>query len=286
MSGQKQVPAQMRQRLRTFNRRLALAAAGALSSVFALRSLQRHSPGGDRVWTRVNHRGEAVSLLSGPALTLSSALTSAIGAPTGARRDAAILTLVTGAVGVYDDIVGAGPQQGADKGFKGHLRALRQGRITTGLVKIAGVGAAGIWAARSITDHPLDRLIAGGVIAGTANLVNLLDLRPGRALKFAIATGVLTSGGPAGGVVAGPIGAASGLISTDLAEHTMLGDGGANAIGAILGMRLAMQGGPLRRAAVLTVLSVLTLASEKVSFTQVIESTPVLREMDAFGRRR
>lgn len=276
----------MRQGLRSVTGRLALAAIGAVSSASALRVLQRHSPGGDRVWSRVNHRGEPVSLLAGPALVLSSAASTAIGAPRGTRLNAAVLTLVTGAVGVYDDIVGARPQQRGDKGFKGHLGALREGRVSAGLVKIAGVGAAGVWAARSVTEHPVDRLIAGGVIAGTANLVNLLDLRPGRALKVAIAAGLLTSGGPAGGIVAGPTGAAGGLISSDLAEGTMLGDGGANALGAILGLRLAMQGGPVWRAAALAVLGALTIASEKVSFTQVIESTPVLREMDAFGRRR
>ena len=66
----------------------------------------------------------------------------------------------------------------------------------------------------------------------------------------------------------------------------MLGDGGANAIGAVLGLRLATVGGPGFRAGVLAVLAAATLASEKVSFTKVIESTPVLREVDALGRRQ
>ena len=64
----------------------------------------------------------------------------------------------------------------------------------------------------------------------------------------------------------------------------MLGDAGANALGALLGYRLAAGSGPLKRAGILTVLVALTAASEKVSFTRVIEATPVLRELDRWGR--
>ncbi len=267
-------------------KRAALAGAGVLAGRAAYDVLQQTQPGGEKLWTRVNHRGESVSLLSGPALAAAAALTAGVGAPTGYRAAAAGVTLVSGAVGVYDDIVGAREDQRADKGFRGHLGALKEGRVTSGMVKIVGVGTAGIAAAGSVTARPLDRIVAGGVIAGTANLINLLDLRPGRALKAAIGLGVAMIGGANGAIVAGPVGAAAGLLPDDLGERTMLGDGGANAVGAVLGLRLAAAGGPWWRLGVLGVLTALTVASEKVSFTKVIESTPVLREVDALGRRR
>ena len=64
----------------------------------------------------------------------------------------------------------------------------------------------------------------------------------------------------------------------------MLGDTGANAAGALLGTALLDGTGRRGRLAALAVLAGLTLASERVSFTRVIESTPVLREIDAWGR--
>ncbi|MDQ1655487.1 MAG: hypothetical protein QOD41_570, partial [Cryptosporangiaceae bacterium] len=88
-----------------------------------------------------------------------------------------------------------------------------------------------------------------------------------------------------GGVVAGPLGAAAALLPEDLGERTMLGDSGANALGALLGVGIAASTGTRGRAAVLLVLAGLTAASEKVSFTKVIERTPVLREFDGLGRR-
>jgi hypothetical protein len=66
----------------------------------------------------------------------------------------------------------------------------------------------------------------------------------------------------------------------------MLGDCGANAVGALLGLRLAAVPGRPARAGALAVVAGLTLASERVSFTRVIEATPVLRELDRLGRRR
>ncbi|MDP9240006.1 MAG: hypothetical protein M3O55_05105, partial [Actinomycetota bacterium] len=92
--------------------------------------------------------------------------------------------------------------------------------------------------------------------------------------------------GPAGEVIAGPLGAAAAVLPDDLAERTMLGDAGANAIGAIVGLGLAASTGRAGRAAVLVVLVALTAASERISFTGVIERTRVLREIDALGRRR
>lgn len=128
------------------------------------------------------------------------------------------------------------------------------------------------------------------MVAGAANLLNLLDLRPGRALKAAVIGGALTAADPRvaaapAAAAAAAAGAAVGLLGPDLAGETMLGDTGANSAGALLGAALVARTGRRGRLVALTVLSALTLASERVSFTAVIESTPGLRELDALGRR-
>ncbi|MFC8848691.1 MULTISPECIES: hypothetical protein [unclassified Micromonospora] len=281
--------------------RLLIAGAGAAAARYALREA-RSSPAAPAL-ERTNFRGRTVTLAAGPALAAGAAAAGAFGAASAPAGAAALVAGVGGgAVGVYDDVAGARPEQKAAKGFAGHLAALREGRVTAGLVKIVGVGAAGLAASallaadQAVAAHPrrrrhgavgrtVDVLLGAGVIAGTANLINLLDLRPGRALKSALLLGAPLTGGPHGGIAAGAVGAAAGLLPEDLDEQVMVGDGGANAIGAVLGVALAARTGPLGRAGVLAVLAVLTAASEKVSFTQVIQATPGLRELDALGRR-
>ncbi|MFD0821956.1 hypothetical protein ACFQ0D_27390, partial [Micromonospora zhanjiangensis] len=71
----------------------------------------------------------------------------------------------------------------------------------------------------------------------------------------------------------------------DLDVRVMLGDSGATALGALLGVALAARTGPVGRAGILAVVGALTAASEKVSFTQVIQNTRGLRELDDLGRR-
>ena len=286
-------------------RKLLAAAAGAYAARAALSAI-----GARPALERTNFRGRTVTLAGGPALAVGAAVSAAAGAPSPAAAAAALVAgLGSGAVGLYDDVVGGRPEHKA-KGFAGHLGALREGRVTSGLVKIAGVGAAGLAAAalmalddsprrswtyrqpnRTIRGHKskigvvVDVALGAGVVAGTANLFNLLDLRPGRALKAGLLLGAPLAGGPAGGLAAGPVGAAAGLLPDDLAERTMLGDSGANALGALLGTALAARTGTAGRAGLLAVLAALTAASERVSFTQVIQNTRGLRELDALGRR-
>ena len=243
---------------------------------------------------RTNFHGRTVSLAGGPALAAGATIGAAFGARTAALTAAAVTAgSVSGAVGFYDDLVGNRPEQKAAKGFAGHLGALREGRMTSGLVKIAGVGGAALAASTLLAgDRPrrrglgtADVLLGAGVIAGTANLLNLLDLRPGRALKAGAVIGAPLALGRRGGVAAGVLGAAGALLRADLDEEVMLGDAGANALGALLGLVLAERTGPAGRAVALAVLAGLTAASEKVSFTKVIEDTPWLRRVDELGRR-
>src|SRR6202035_5692120 len=78
--------------------------------------------------------------------------------------------------------------------------------------------------------------------------------------------------------------AALALLREDLGERAMLGDAGANALGAMLGASATGLSRPAR-IALRAGSAGLTAASEMVSFTKVIERTPALRWLDMLGRR-
>jgi UDP-N-acetylmuramyl pentapeptide phosphotransferase/UDP-N-acetylglucosamine-1-phosphate transferase len=273
-------------------RNAGLALAGALTARAALAgaAAMDAAPSG-APWRRTNYAGRPLTLLGGPALAVSATVTALLGAPAGTRTATALVGAVSGVVGAYDDLVGGRPEQARDKGLAGHLRALRAGRISTGAVKVAGIGGAALAAAlltrgRSRGSGALaDAVLTTGLVAGTANLVNLLDLRPGRAAKTGALAAAAMLGGPAGGLVAGPLGVSLAVLPDDLGERVMLGDCGANALGALIGLRLARVPARGLRSGLLAGIVALTLASEKVSFTTVIEATPGLRELDRLGRR-
>ena len=279
-----------------YARRAAASATTAVIAAAAARaaytSLTRKPPGGATQWTRTNHRGEPVTLLEGPAVAVAgvAAALAAPGLRTRTRVALAAAAAGAGAFGGYDDIAGSG----AKRGFKGHLGALAHGEITTGSVKLGGIGATGL-AAAALTGGPaVDVAINAALVAGSANLLNLFDLRPGRAIKVTLAAGLpigLTQltrkPGPRGGVatVAAPLGAAAALLPDDLGERAMLGDAGANALGAMLGTAAASSLSRRSRLALLAGVTGLTAASEVVSFTKVIQRTPPLHWLDMLGRR-
>lgn len=269
--------------------RLLPAINGASFTLAALQTLRgRVRPGLDRT----NFRQRTVSL-SGGIAAATGTLAGVAGAG-GAEGRAAMLAVVpAGALGAYDDL-GEAPQARSTKGLRGHLSALRTGEVTTGMAKLAGIGLAGLAAGGVLAAarggrgwaKAADAMTSGALIAGTANLLNLFDLRPGRALKVAIlgAAPIALAGGAGSGVASAVVTASAASLPSDLAETTMLGDTGANALGAGLGVALAAQPSPLVRAGALAGVIAATLASEKVSFSRVIEQTPVLREADEFGR--
>lgn len=299
-----------------------LCAAGAGVTTLVWRQLREvRTKGWARQWLRTNHAGRQVTLLEGVALVVGSAGTAVVsGAGTRAAwvtgpGPYAMASVGAGVLGAVDDL-----REDTDrKGLGGHLQALAQGRVTTGAIKILGLAATGLAAvawddarsARGATAtggpqparggpvqtgdlgarHTLPlrlwgTLAGGAVVAGSANLANLCDLRPGRALKVGVLTAVplvLSGAGSAAGAVT--LGVALALLPDDLSGVSMLGDTGANPLGATLGLALVQRQGPLARTLALVVVTALTLASERVSFTAVIESTPVLRRLDQLGRK-
>lgn len=258
----------------------------AAATPLLIRGLRARPPGGASRWSRTNHAGHPISLLEGPGYVLGAGVGAAAGSLLAPGAGPALLAASgSGAAGLLDDLAG----DSTNKGLRGHLGALRRGRGTTGALKIAALAATGL-ASAALTDRRDHRalgpatLLGGAVIAGSANLANLLDLRPGRALKASVLAGIpLALAGERAAAAA--VGAALGALPADLARETMLGDTGANAAGALIGSALVARTGLGGRAVALAALTALTLASERVSFTQVIESTPVLREIDSWGRR-
>jgi UDP-N-acetylmuramyl pentapeptide phosphotransferase/UDP-N-acetylglucosamine-1-phosphate transferase len=192
-----------------------------------------------------------------------------------------------GLLGLIDDLLGT--EQ--DRGFRGHLHALSEGRVTTGVIKIFGGAAVALVLAANVSFVSGRRLLADAVlIALAANLANLLDRAPGRAIKAGLvawlAIVVVARGDAVSIAIAPVIGAFCGLLGDDLHEHLMLGDTGANVLGGVLGLAVVLDVGRGPRNFVLIGLVALTLAAEVVSFSSVIDRVPVLRRFDMVGRSR
>jgi hypothetical protein len=246
--------------------------------------------------------GMVVLRYAGQALGSALALFVALGA-------ISPLVLTTLLFGVIDDAYGTA----GDRGFRGHLAALAKGRMTTGALKLLGIAFVSVAAASSIvggTAGTARELLSsreallvwfgwtialGAVIALSANLVNLMDLRPGRALKFyGLCAGVLVFGAywssmtspvETGLLAVALFGPVIAVWSFDAKELGMLGDAGANTAGALLGFIVAWECG--RTWVALVVLGVLlaaNLASERWSFSAIIERSRPLSWIDRLGR--
>jgi UDP-N-acetylmuramyl pentapeptide phosphotransferase/UDP-N-acetylglucosamine-1-phosphate transferase len=258
----------------------ALAALTAAAVTGGLAAGQRVTQRWPR-WIKRNFRDRDVTLVLGPAVGVGALMgLAAAGAP--ARRQALLAVTTAAAVGVYDDLYGSRHAAG----LRGHGKELLQGRVTTGLVKLVAItGAAALGAGRQ-QRSAADALLSTVVVAGSANLVNLFDLRPGRAAKVTVAAAAALGcdRGVAGQIAAIAAGAALGALPADLGERAMLGDAGAGTLGALLGCAAAVSGTRRRRGMVAAAVVGLTLASERVSFSAVIERQPVLRALDRLGR--
>jgi len=171
--------------------------------------------------------------------------------------------LPVAAIGVADDL-----WSGEERGFRAHLRS----GSTTGVLKLAGIPLYALLRTRSLS---------GALLVGlSANVLNQLDTRPGRALKaFALAS-LLLRGAPRGAAAAAVL-----LAPYDLREMAMLGDSGSNTLGAVLGFGSVSKFTERQRWSAIAALAGLTLLGETRSLGALIEGTPGFRELDAWGRQ-
>lgn len=201
---------------------------------------------------------------------------------------ATVAALLVAAAGLVDDLA---PERA--RGLRGHARALVEGHVTTGLLKVVVATGCAVVAVVAAPERGWWVRIAGvALIAGSSNLWNGLDVVPGRALKAFLMVTVLALAAdlarPVSWAPAAPVFGAFviGLpaLALDLRERAMLGDAGADLIGFLAGIALFTA---LPDAGVLIVAIVvvgLDLVAETVSLTRVIQAAPPLRWFDRLGR--
>ncbi|HLV81136.1 MAG TPA: hypothetical protein VKT32_12680 [Chthonomonadaceae bacterium] len=243
-------------------------------------------------WRRLetNFRGERIPQSFGLVILLWAgvmlALTAALAPPV--RRNCLLWLsglIGFGGLGFLDDTFG----DRQIKGLRGHFRAaLKARRVTTGFLKAVGGALLALRLATLLApDNFLIALLDAALIALSANAINLLDLRPGRAAAVFLVLAVLLLGllFAAGAPLASGLPLLIVFLPTllvwerDAQAQAMMGDTGSNLLGAALGLALASTPLAARLVALLLLLA-LHVAAERVSLSAVIERHPLLRALD------
>jgi UDP-GlcNAc:undecaprenyl-phosphate GlcNAc-1-phosphate transferase len=194
------------------------------------------------------------------------------------------------ALGLVDDTLGERPhrERALPRGWRGHGAALLRGELSTGALKAAGSLGLALFALSRLGLSDGRWLLAVAVLVLATNAFNLLDLRPGRAIKTFVLLGLglsIGAGGPRQlwslGLFAAPA-LVAGLY--DVRERAMLGDTGANLLGALGGLWIVLSLSTTGQLIALALLLAMTIYGELRSISGFIERTPGLRQLDSFGR--
>jgi UDP-GlcNAc:undecaprenyl-phosphate GlcNAc-1-phosphate transferase len=194
-------------------------------------------------------------------------------------------------LGLIDDTLGgAQAERAGPRGWRGHGAAVLRGELSTGVLKATGSLALALLVTGFANISTGRWLLAAGVLVLATNLFNLLDLRPGRSIKALVLLGGGLTIGAADVRPLWTLGlfAAPALVAGayDLRERTMLGDTGANLLGALAGLWLVLTLSGTGQLVALALLAAITVYGEFRSISGFIERTPGLRELDSLGRPR
>jgi UDP-GlcNAc:undecaprenyl-phosphate GlcNAc-1-phosphate transferase len=238
-------------------------------------------------WRKENHRRRTIPVTLGWAFALGAlALVPVVfdqvedlglrDSQAGELLGAAIVFLA----GVVDDGFG-----GTVRGLRGHVRALLNGQVTTGGLKVAAaVLASAITVAWTPREHLWANLLALIAIAGCTNVWNGLDVAPGRAVKGFLVVAVVLLIVDLRAFLLVLTGAAVAVVGPDLRERAMLGDSGANLLGFLAGAEIVRRLPQVWLLPAALIVIGLNVLAETVTFTRTIEAVPPLRWFDGLGR--
>ncbi len=247
---------------------------------------------------RTNYRGATVAFPAGAPLVACSLIALAPLAVLDDRADLDLLdpelrrwivyVLGVALLGLLDDALGRGAAADSPRGWRGHVRTVRQGGFSTGAIKAVGALALAAYAVSGRGREGIDYLADLALLLLATNLFNLLDLRPGRVEK---AFAALLAGLCLGVWTAEPlellgifIGPALVVALFTLSERAMLGDTGSNLIGALAGISILVTLDDTGRWIALAIVAGLTIYGEYRSISQAIDHVPPLRWLDSLGR--
>jgi UDP-GlcNAc:undecaprenyl-phosphate GlcNAc-1-phosphate transferase len=247
---------------------------------------------------RENYRGRRAAFPAGAVLVACSLVALAPLAILDDRADLdlldsdlrrwAVYVLGVALLGLIDDALGRGTDSTAPRGWRGHARAIAAGRFSTGAIKAVGALALAAYATSGLGHQDLAYVADLALLLLATNLFNLLDLRPGRVEKMFVA---LLAGLCLGAWTVEPlellglfIGPVLVVAAFTLRERAMLGDSGANLVGAVAGVSLLVTLGETGRYVALGVVVALTVYGEFRSISRTIEGVPLLRSLDSLGR--
>jgi UDP-GlcNAc:undecaprenyl-phosphate GlcNAc-1-phosphate transferase len=247
---------------------------------------------------RENFRGRRVAFPAGAVIAACSLVALAPLAILDDRADLdlldpdlrrwAVYVLGVALLGLIDDALGRGTDGDSPRGWRGHASAIAAGRFSTGAIKAVGALALAAYATSGLGRQDLDYVADLALLLLTTNLFNLLDLRPGRVEKVFVA---LLAGLCVGALTVEPvellgvfIGPVLVVAAFTLRERAMLGDTGANLVGALAGVSLLVTLGETGRYVALGVVVALTVYGEFRSISRTIEGVPLLRSLGSLGR--
>ena len=277
--------------------------AAALAVALAAPLLGAMSRGGH---VRENYRGRLLAFPFGvlvPAAAIAAlalvAFVQWLGAGTLLDPDTAVVAVYcfgVAALGLIDDALGGGSGLGSGgghrstppRGVRAHAAAALRGERSTGAIKAFGTTALAVLVATHLPATRQHWLLAAAVLVLATHFFNLLDLRPGRSGKgfvLLLAAAVIAGGTPAPlwsvGLFAAPALVACAL---DLREQVLLGDTGASVLGALAGLVIVQSVAPAGEIVVLSLLLIAAIYGELRSISGLVARTPLLRELDSWGR--
>ncbi len=185
--------------------------------------------------------------------------------------------------GIIDDTIGNRDVSG----LKGHFKSLFKGTLTTGGFKALFGGFVGLIISVSISKDIIDIVVNTLVIALSTNLMNLFDLRPGRAIKVYLVIMITIFFTLSGYIQILPLLILPNVLAYfnfDLKAKAMMGDAGSNVLGISIGILMVLGYTLKVRIAWLVFLILIHILTEKFSLTKIIEKNKVLNFIDRLGR--